>query len=43
MFLLSGVIFLIVGARAGDILTILGALVWMVGCGAFFLGNDESR
>ena len=35
MFLLSGVFFLALGIREQDWLTIGGAVVWMVGCGAF--------
>lgn len=39
MFLLSGVFFLAVGIRTGDWLTIGGAVVWMLGCGAFLAGG----
>lgn len=39
MFTLSGVFFLALGIREGDILTVLGAVVWMIGCVAFLLGG----
>lgn len=41
MFLLSGVVFLIVGIRASDPLTVAGAVVWMIGCGAFLMDRDS--
>lgn len=41
MFLLSGVFFLILGIRDREPLTIAGAVVWMIGCGAFLLSEDS--
>lgn len=31
-FILSGVIYTIVGVLAGDVLTVVGSLVWTVAC-----------
>lgn len=39
MFTLSGVFFLALGVREKDWLTIAGAVVWMIGCGAFLVGG----
>ena len=39
MFALSGVFFLILGIREGDVLTVCGAVVWMIGCVAFLAGG----
>lgn len=41
MFSLSGVFFLVIGARDGDWLTIAGAAVWMAGCAAFLVGGRD--
>ena len=41
MFLVSGAIFLVIGAREGDVLTIAGSLVWMLGCGSFLAGSGK--
>ena len=41
MFLLSGVFFLILGIRDREPLTIGGAVVWMIGCGAFLMSGDS--
>ncbi|MGB0210150.1 MAG: hypothetical protein ACPGCX_08665 [Ilumatobacteraceae bacterium] len=39
LFLLSAVIYLVAGIRAGDWLVILGSVVWAVAC-FVFLGTD---
>lgn len=36
MFTLSGVLFLISGIRAGDVYTVAGSVIWMIGV-SFFL------
>jgi hypothetical protein len=41
MFTLSGVFFLIVAIQNGDWLTGAGAVVWMLGCLAFLLGDRD--
>lgn len=39
MFMVSGVCFLIIGLREGDLLTIAGAVVWLLGCASFLIGG----
>jgi len=41
MFTLSGVFFLAIGVREGDLLTIGGAVVWMIGCAAFLMSGNS--
>jgi len=35
LFSLSGVIFLVIGFRTGDILTIIASILWLAGCALF--------
>jgi len=35
MFMLSGVIFLIMGIRTSDAMTIIASILWLVGCMSF--------
>lgn len=41
MFTLSGVFFLALGLRDGELLTSAGAVVWMIGCVAFLVGGNR--
>ncbi len=41
MFSMSGVLFLILGLRDGEWLTVAGALVWMLGCASFLVGGKD--
>lgn len=35
MFMISGAIFLIMGIRNADAMTIIASVVWLLGCAAF--------
>ena len=41
MFTLSGVFFLIVAIQNGDWMSGAGAVVWMMGCLAFLIGDKD--
>ncbi len=42
-FVLSGIIFLIAGIRAGDPLTIAGSLAWTLSCGVWAFPSFRRR
>jgi len=43
MFSLSGVVFIVIGVREGDALTIVAAILWMLGCAAFLADRSDSQ